>query len=307
VVNTHDADGLLKIARGSLELLLAPSVGGSIARFDHVVDGLSTPILRGTAGVPASPLDAASFPLVPYCNRIRGGRFAFRGRQVRLDPNMAGDPSPLHGQGWLGPWRVESQSDSHAELVFRHDAGEWPWAWEARQLFLIDETGLSVRLGCRNLSAEAMPCGLGQHPYFPCTPGTRLATDVTSVWTIDDRVLPIEKVPAVGRYDIKDRLICGQDLDNGFGGWGGVARISAPDAPFTLQMSSPNARFFQLYAPAQGGLFVAEPVTHANAALNEPEEIWPELGLRVLEPGEEMSLDMRLGIEAATSERFTNR
>jgi aldose 1-epimerase len=61
-------------------------------------------------------------------------------------------------------------------------------------------------------------------------------------------------------------------------------------------MSSPDADFFQLYSPASGGLFVAEPVSHANAALNEPEEVWQELGLRVLEPGEEMSLTMRLDI-----------
>ncbi len=37
-------------------------------------------------------------------------------------------------------------------------------------------------------------------------------------------------------------------------------------------------------------------MTHANAALNAPEEQWAELGLRVLEPGEAMSLDMRLEI-----------
>ena len=61
-------------------------------------------------------------------------------------------------------------------------------------------------------------------------------------------------------------------------------------------MSSPDARFFQLYSPTSGGIFVAEPVTHANAALNAPEEQWPELGMRVLEPGEEISIDMRLEV-----------
>lgn len=45
-------------------------------------------------------------------------------------------------------------------------------------------------------------------------------------------------------------------------------------------------------------MFVAEPVTHANAALNAPEDQWPELGLRVLEPGEEMRLDMRVAVSA---------
>ena len=131
-----------------------------------------------------------------------------------------------------------------------------------------------------------MPCGLGQHPYFPCTPATRLDTGVESVWTIDEQVLPVAQVPAVGRYDLRDRLVCGQDLDHGFGGWSGRAVITDPALPFRIEMSSPDARFFQLYSPAAGGLFVAEPVTHANAALNAPEEQWAELGLRVLEPGE---------------------
>jgi len=72
--------------------------------------------------------------------------------------------------------------------------------------------------------------------------------------------------------------------------------MTDPGWPFDLELSSRTARFFHLYSPAGGGIFAAEPVTHANAALNEPEAEWAELGLRVLEPGEAMSLDMRLEI-----------
>jgi aldose 1-epimerase len=39
-------------------------------------------------------------------------------------------------------------------------------------------------------------------------------------------------------------------------------------------------------------------VTHANAALNAPESQWPELGMRVLDAGEEMSLAMRIKVVA---------
>ena len=141
-----------------------------------------------------------------------------------------------------------------------------------------------------------MPCGLGLHPYFPCGPDTRLDTRVAVAWTIDEHVLPVEKVPAKGRYDLHDRRICGQDLDNGFGGWGGETRMSDPDWPYELRLASPDARFFQVYSPPQGGIFVAEPVTHANAALNAPEIEWPDLGMRVLAPGEEMSLGARLDV-----------
>ena len=284
------------LTAGTLRLQLNPSVGGSISGFEWTGAGSPLPILRKCHSRNENVLDASSFPLVPYVNRIRGGRFRFRGREVRLSPNMSGDPSPLHGQGWLNPWRVDERSDAKTRLSFRHEPGEWPWRYEAAQEFELDPRGLSVRLSCRNSSDEPMPCGLGQHPYFHCGRETRLDTRVTHAWTIDEHVLPVEKVPAEGRYDLHDRSICGQDLDNGFAGWDGEARMSDPDWPYRLRLSSPEAKFFQVYSPPTGGIFVAEPVTHANAALNAPEEQWPELGIRVLDPGQEMSLDLRLDV-----------
>ena len=291
-----NTDGSLRLAAGRLELLIDPKVGGSIARFDYVTETGRTPVMRGAEGPLRSPLDAGSFPLVPYCNRIRNGRFSFRGREVTIARNMQSDASPLHGDGWLSAWDVVSVSESRAELVYLHEAGEWPWRYEARQFFELEEGGLSLRLSCRNLSDEPMPCGLGQHPYFHCTAETRLDTQVTHAWTIDEKVLPVEKVAATGRYDLADRLICGQHLDNGFGGWGGKARLETRGHPFRIEISSPDANFFQVYSPASGGIVVAEPVSHANAALDEPEEDWEELGLRVLEPGEEMSLSARFDV-----------
>jgi aldose 1-epimerase len=292
-------DDLIRLESGRLELMLAPGVGGSIARFDFISGNEKLSIFRGSDGVPESVLDAASFPLIPYCNRIRGGRFTFRGREVTLPRNMKNDPSPLHGQGWLARWQPLDISESGCELVYRHAPGEWPWAYEARQRFDLDPQGFTVELVCRNLSPDPMPCGLGQHPYFPCTSETVIDTEVTHAWTIDDKALPVEEVPATERYDLKDRPVCGQDLDNGFGGWGQRCRIHSPSSPFRIEFSSSDVHFFQLYSPLEGGLFVAEPVSHANAALNEPEERWPELGLRVLGPGEEMSLTVRFDVIAA--------
>ncbi len=286
------------VTAGTLELSLSPSTGGSISWFEWIDGDRRVPVLRKCNSCHENVLESASFPLVPFVNRIRGGHFAFRGRDIRLAPNMAGDPSPLHGQGWLAPWQVESASASEAFLSFHHRPGEWPWEYRAEQHFELDGNGLSLRLSCRNLSSEPMPCGLGQHPYFNCGGETRIATKVTHVWTIDEHVLPVGKVAATGRFDLADRPVCGQDLDHGYGGWSGLARMTDPGWPFDVELSSPNARFFQLYSPASGGIFVAEPVTHANAALNALEGLWPELGMRVLAPGEEMVLDMRLEVRA---------
>jgi len=289
---------VLILSSSDLELQLNPSIGGVIQRLAYIRDDRSIPILRESRTPLKNALEAASFPLVPFVNRIRGGSFAFRGRTVSLKQNMAGDPSPLHGQGWLNPWTVEKSGEDFATLSYRHDAGEWPWSYSATQEFTIQGPVLSIGLTCRNEASDPMPCGLGQHPYFPCSPQTRLDTGVKFAWTIDDKVLPVDKVPATGRYDLADRHICGQGLDNGFEGWTGRALMTDPDWPFDIELSSPDARFFQVYSPASGGLFVAEPVSHANAAMNAPETDWPMLGFRILEPGEEMRLDMRIEARA---------
>jgi len=290
------SDRSLKLRSASLELELSPCIGGAICNFEWTADGDRTPILRESHTPLEKVLDAACFPLVPFVNRIRGGCFSFRGRQVRLAPNMAGDPSPLHGQGWTNGWTVESSSEAEAVFALNHDAGEWPWRYEARQHFRLDADSLHLQLTCRNASDDPMPCGLGFHPYFPCGAETRIQTEVAQVWTVDENVLPVARMPAIGRYAIADDPVCGRGLDNGYSDWSGRALLTDADWPFQIELSSRQARFFQLYSPEEGGIFVAEPVTHANAALNEPEADWARLGIQILPPGQEMALDARIAV-----------
>jgi aldose 1-epimerase len=290
---------LVTLHRGSLTATLAPACGGSITRLIYDSgDGREIPCFRVVEGEPDDPLDCASFPLVPFVNRIRDGRFVFRGREVTLSQNLPGDPNPLHGQGWKAAWEVARQAEDEAELVYRHPAGEWPWTYEARQIVTLRDRALVVALSCTNVSDDPMPCGLGHHPYFNCGPDTILDTAVERSWTIDAHVLPVDAVPATGRFDLRRRRICGQDLDHGFGGWSGTARIDDPSWPFSIRLSADAARYFHVYSPREAGFFAAEPVSHANAALNSPESRWDELGLRVLAPGETMGLEMRVEIVA---------
>jgi len=285
------------ITRGKLSLVLRPELGGSVARFDYDAGvRRKIPIFRSVMPGEGAILDQACFPLVPFVNRIRGGAFRFRGREICLAPNLAGDPNPLHGTGWLAPWDVEKPSDFERVLRFRHAAGEWPWDFHAAQHFALDANGLAVTLTCTNASDAPMPCGLGLHPYFPCTADTKLETDVATAWTVDEDTLPVDEVPAEGRYALRARNICGAGLDNGFGGWSGTARLGDPAWPFTVTLTSAEARFLHVYAPAAGGFVALEPVTHANAALNRPEEEWDALGLRVLAPGETLTLSMRVDV-----------
>ncbi|MDP9085419.1 MAG: aldose 1-epimerase [Pseudomonadota bacterium] len=280
----------LNLVSGPLTLDIAPETGGSIARFRLADQDLLRPAAPGASDAG----DMACFPLVPFSNRIRGGRFSCDGHEIRLSPNLAGDKSPMHGQGWRNAWDVEASDQRCATLSFIHEAGEWPWRYEARQLFELDNDGLTVTLSCRNLSPERMPCGLAQHPYFPCDGDTRIDTQVTDVWLIDDDVLPTEKILASGRLLPSNGPVCGRGLDHGYEGWSGEATVDWGRGA-RLRMTARAPRF-QLYAPLSGGLFVAEPVENANAALNAPQNAWEELGIVMLERGEVRSLAVRFEV-----------
>jgi aldose 1-epimerase len=208
---------------------------------------------------------------------------------------MPGQKHPLHGQGWRNPWQVAECGPSFAQLIYSHVPGDWPWAYEARLTVALRLRGLEVTLSCTNQSDETMPCGLGLHPYYPCDGQTVLDTGARDVWTVDDEVMPVEAIPAEGRYALHERLVCGQTLDNGYDGWTGDACIRWPDHGRALRLTSEAPRF-QLFSPPQGGMFAAEPVTNANAALNRPESEWLDLGLWLLEPGQSAQISARFAV-----------
>jgi aldose 1-epimerase len=295
MTEAHAIGDRLVLGAGDLRLELAPGLGGSIAAFGVERAQGYTPIFRRSPEGLYGPLEAGCFPLVPYSNRVRDGRFVFDGREVRIG-DRAGKPHALHGDAWVHPWQVVDEGEFSAEMLYVHQPADWPWAYEARQRFDLDAEGFTVRLACTNLDETPMPCGLGIHPYFPCSATTVLDAQVDWVWTIDDEVLPVERVPATGRYALGRRRICGQDLDNGYEGWAGEAEILWPESGFGLTFTCPDATRFQVYSPREGGVFVAEPVTNANAALNRPQSEWPSAGLAILHPGEEASMVARFTV-----------
>lgn len=288
--------GLIGLRAGPLEVDLAPAHGGSIARFDWVRAQDRRPVMRQGLVDYADALHSSCFPLVPFSNRIRDGCFEYGGRVVKLSPNMPGDRSPIHGQGWRAAWVPVSADERSAVLAFEHESGEWPWRYRAQLRFTLDEAGLDVALSCRNLSDQAMPCGLGLHPYFHCQSDTELDAEVTEAWTVDHDVLPVARTPAEGPFDLSRRKICGQGLDNGFEGWNGQAVISWPSRRLTLTMTSADAGRFQVYSPLGGGIFAAEPVQNANTALNQPVDQWSALGLQQLAKNQQAELHVRFAV-----------
>ena len=90
---------ILEIKAGALRLALRPDLGGAIAGLWHH----GVPVLRSQEPEQlVSWHDAASYPLVPYSNRIDHGHFNWQGQSYQLAPNFEAGPHSLHGVGHLG-------------------------------------------------------------------------------------------------------------------------------------------------------------------------------------------------------------
>lgn len=287
---------IVELRAGPLRALLRPDVGGSIAGLWR--DGV--PVLRSVddAAALAGPRQSACFALVPYSNRLGHRRFTWRGRDYTTQPNFE-EPTPhsLHGVGWRRAWSVESAGEADATLRYDHapDA-DWPFAFSARQHLRLHADALELGLEVENRADHDAPIGLGWHPYFPLRRGSRIALDVTARWEPDAEALPARRVPQ-GAIDAE---VAALDLDHGFDGWSGEARIEQPagdddgSPPLRLTLRSSLGRAV-VFTPPGRGFFCIEPVSHLADAIHRDDPA--AFGLAVAAPGGRVSATLRLAIE----------
>ncbi len=302
---------LLELSFHHLRLQIAPEAGGSIAGFYSEQDGIQRHWLRPAteqALRERNPEGMASFPLIPFSNRLRNGRASFQGRQIAIPPAVKGHP--LHGLAWTRPWTVMQQDGHSASLQLDFagpdkDANGWPYKFSARQYFRLYEDMLSVMMEVENRDTVAMPLGMGHHPYFPREAGTRLSLCAAAMWQGDHEVMPTQ----LSRPPLMERLRRGVAvddvvLDNNFIGWEHSARVDwmatqeAPARNLALQAMSPFD-FIVLYTPEGRDFFCVEPVSNCTDWLNLPSHPHAEIGGAVVAPGETYSAGFSLTVSSA--------
>ncbi|MFO1066983.1 MAG: aldose 1-epimerase [Geminicoccaceae bacterium] len=238
--------------------------------------------------VTADAVAVACFPLTPWSGRISGGGITLGDRFWPLPQNRPPDV-PLHGDGWESPWTVVEHTDTRLELSLRSRRLP-PFDYRATMVYAIGGDTLTIELAMEHRGAETVPYGIGLHPWFPRTPGTRLTAPATEVWLEDERHLPTAVVPVSARPDwdfatrrpLPDSWVC-----NAFDGWTREARIDWEESGIALDIAADAALpTYLLYAPSpDAGFFCFEPVSHPMDAHN-----WPgRPGLVELRKGERLA------------------
>lgn len=233
--------------------------------------------------------------LFPFPGRLRDGRLP--GSAVQLPLNDSTKQHAIHGFTPRVPWRVvgTSLNTDFAGVTgqFRLAdglpvaVGQWPSDFVLTLSYYLHRDCLRVSATVENQGAEALPFGLGYHPYFRL-PGVTdadvgghvLTAHVAQVWEVDAANLPTGiRKPVPPELDFQapkpvetvalDHVFTGLTTTAGPDGLVEVATLSHPAAPGRLRvLADPAFRDLVLFTPAHRQAVAIEPYSCSADASN---------------------------------------
>ena len=175
--------------------------------------------------------------LVPWPNRLRDGRYEWRGEQLQLPLTEPDRQNAIHGLARWGNWTVAERGEDRARLEHAlHPSDGYPFTLALELEYTLGDDGLTVTTRATNAGSEPCPFGAGAHPYI--TAGTEKIDECVlqapgGAWMpTDDRMIPTGSNPVQGtEYDFREPRQLGEtQLDTGYAelerGDDGCARVT---------------------------------------------------------------------------------
>ncbi|MFC9189264.1 gluconokinase, GntK/IdnK-type [Streptomyces cyaneofuscatus] len=236
--------------------------------------------------------------LVPWPNRIGGGRYRFAEMDLQLPLTEPEKNNAIHGLLRWVPWQLRARSAEALRLgtALRPQPG-YPFLLDVTAEYRLGPAGLDIMVSATNVGEGPAPYGVGQHPYL--TLGTGLVDTVVLTvpardrYLTDHRGLPTGREPVAGSdADFRvPRPVGSRHLDTAFtldrvNGDVSVVQLSHPSGTHGMDVRlGEGVRYVQIYT----GDTLPEPERRRGIAV-EPMSCSPDafrsgLGLDVLEPG----------------------
>jgi aldose 1-epimerase len=259
-------------------------VGAGLRAF--TVDGRS---FVETFDADVRPPRGAGCVLVPWPNRTAGGRWTWNGRPQQLALSEPAAGNAIHGLLRHTLYQPVEQAPDMITLgaVVAPQPG-WPVPLETSVRYAVDAGGLTVTHSVRNVGVEAVPFGVGAHPYLRAGDAT---TDDCTLTLAATTALPLSGGLPTGPaapLDSATFTLRGAELDHAFGGCtatdGRVRHVlDGPDGAVEL-WADPAFGWVQVFTPSdhpdRGRAVAVEPMTCPPDALNTG------VDLLSLKPGE---------------------
>lgn len=203
---------------------------------------------------------ARGHSLIPWPNRIKAGKYIWRGVEHQLDLTEPAFNGAIHGLTRWSSWQLLEHDNSHASFGHvQYACPGWPWVLECRIDYSLNDAGLGVRTSATNLSESPCPYGTGAHPY--------LSVGTPSIDTAQARVpgslyLPVDEVgvpaglkPVQGtHYDLRTEELLGArkidvaytDLERDSDGRARV-RLTAPGGPVVALWADEGYPYLEIF------------------------------------------------------------
>jgi aldose 1-epimerase len=239
-------------------------------------------------------------PLLPWPNRLRDGRYRWKGGDLQLDLSEPAVMNAIHGLVRWRNWVVRAREPARVVLGhILHGEPGYPFVLALEIEYALAPSGLTVTTSALNVGPETCPYGAGMHPYFSLGAETIdesvLTVPATTRLLADERGIPVGEEPvADGALDFRAPRTIGSDqIDTCFtrltrDGDGRVrVTLSAPDGSREIAVwASPEYEYLMVFT----GDTLSEERRRRGVAI-EPMTCAPDAfrsgaGLVRLEPGE---------------------
>jgi aldose 1-epimerase len=159
--------------------------------------------------------------LFPFPNRLRDGRFRFRGQSYSINP-------PRHGLVRDKAWKVLEAGASNQQGAWVRSAidasdypdqmlRQFPFPFRLEVTWRLKDGRLEMEAVAQNTGQEDMPAGFGIHPYFRRPVRGRLLVPAHKRWELVDSLPTGNLLDVEGSYDLRNGAdIAGLQLDDIF-------------------------------------------------------------------------------------------
>lgn len=281
----------IEIANADLRAEFQPEWGGlfSALKYNHPEHGWVDAFVtedQKPAAVKKTPYFGC-FLMVPFANRMTDGLIKTTDTQFPFPIVVKPENLAIHGTGWDKPWAVSEQSETSVTMQHSWSSDDDRYRFQARLSAHLQGTAIHLDLMLENLSEQALPMGLGFHPWFSdinraCIRfGDPLLVNRESPWNVypqsDFGALPGAFAPV--EFD---------GLDASFDGWSKRLDIDFFDKGLSLEMTGAGALDrVHVFVMGQNDRFCLEPVSHKPGDLRDPKFL--------VAPGDSVSGQMKLG------------
>jgi aldose 1-epimerase len=272
-------------------VVILPKMGGTIQELNLRLSGALRNVIVADEEdhLIANPLFRGRL-LIPFNDRIPGGKYSFLGNSYSLPINCEDDGSSIHGLLYDKDLEVVSYTSSSAILqyVFENECSGYPFHLKVLLEYKMEATGFSLHFEFQNLGNITTPLAVGWHPYFSlggCIDDHKLDLKGKAFVEVDESLLPTGNLPSVSgqEFDFTEaKLIGSQELDLAISAADdGITRLILDGEKIEIIQDVSFFPYVQMYIPVDRKSIAIEPVSGATNSFNKA-----ELGRKDLKPAE---------------------